>query len=258
MTIFSENNLVASSTGDCVMVVDDEPEVAETTTQMLQNRGIETVTETSPGAVVHAIDDQISCIVSDYMMPDMDGLELLEAVRDAHPELPFILFTGWGSEKIASDAIAAGVDHYLQKSHRDQYDRLANKVEKAIENYQNEQELTKQRRLLETIFETAFDGIFVLDVDERVVVEANPRACELLGYPYEELIGTDIAEIHPEDYEEYLEMGRTLIDTDSRRRVEALCYTRNDSVIPSEITAAPMEYDDQTFLLTIMRPRSDR
>lgn len=48
-------------------------------------------------------------------MPGLDGLDVLERVRGEYPDLPFILFTGKGSEEIASDAISKGVTDYLQK-----------------------------------------------------------------------------------------------------------------------------------------------
>jgi len=49
----------------------------------------------------------VDCIVSDYDMPRTNGIEFLEAVRDQHPELPFILYTGKGSEEVAGEAISA-------------------------------------------------------------------------------------------------------------------------------------------------------
>ncbi|MFB6102379.1 MAG: response regulator [Haloplanus sp.] len=238
-----------------VLVVDDEPDVAETTALMLQNRGLEAVTEMSAPAALDRLDDRIACVVSDYQMPRMDGLELFERVRDRCPDMPFVLFTGRGSEEVASEAIAAGVDHYLQKGKAEQYDRLAHCVETAVERTRAERALSKRRQQFAAIFENAFDGIFVLDLEAAVVVEANPRACELLEYPHDELVGTDIAEIHPDDVEEYLATGRELIETGDCRRVQSTCHTRSGDTIPSDITAAPMEYEGRTFLLTIMRPR---
>jgi len=238
-----------------VMVVDDELDVAEMTASMLEGRGMETVTETGPEDALEAFDEQVACVVSDYQMPEMNGLELLTELRHDHPDVRFVLFTGRGSETVASEAIDAGADHYLQKGRPEQYDRLANCVETLVEKFHEERALRKRRQQFETIFENAFDGIFILDVDAVAIVDANPRACELLEYPYEELVGTSVAEIHPEDYEEYLAIGRDLIDSGRRRRVQSACYTRHGEVIHSDITAAPMEYDDRTFLLTIMRPQ---
>jgi signal transduction histidine kinase/DNA-binding NarL/FixJ family response regulator len=77
--------------------------------------------------------ERFDCIVSDYDMPGMDGLELLDAVRETDPKIPFILLTGGGSERIASKAISAGVTDYLKKSDgREQFAVLANRIENAI------------------------------------------------------------------------------------------------------------------------------
>ncbi len=54
-------------------------------------------------------------VVSDYMMPGMDGIELLKALRKDGYDLGFILFTGRGREDVAIDALNGGANYYLQK-----------------------------------------------------------------------------------------------------------------------------------------------
>ncbi|PSQ57994.1 MAG: HTR-like protein, partial [Halobacteriales archaeon SW_9_67_25] len=109
----------ALSAGEDITVlhVDDDPDVLDITATFLQraDRRFEVVTETDPDAALDRLDGGVDCVVSDYQMPAMDGLAFLDAVRDEAPELPFVLFTGKGSEEIASDAISAGVTDYLQK-----------------------------------------------------------------------------------------------------------------------------------------------
>ena len=97
----------ALSAGEDITVlhVDDDPDVLDITATFLQraDRRFEVVTETDPDAALDRLDGGVDCVVSDYQMPAMDGLAFLDAVRDEAPELPFVLFTGKGSEEIASD-----------------------------------------------------------------------------------------------------------------------------------------------------------
>jgi CheY-like chemotaxis protein/anti-sigma regulatory factor (Ser/Thr protein kinase) len=55
-------------------------------------------------------------ILTDLQMPGMDGLDLVGRVRDAHPEVPVVLMTAYGSEKIAIEALQAGAASYVPKT----------------------------------------------------------------------------------------------------------------------------------------------
>lgn len=54
-------------------------------------------------------------VLTDLQMPEMNGLDLVEAVREEYPHIPVILMTGQGSEKIASEALRAGAASYVPK-----------------------------------------------------------------------------------------------------------------------------------------------
>ncbi|MFC7208927.1 response regulator [Natronoarchaeum sp. GCM10025321] len=87
-----------------------------------------------PVAVLDRLDTDIECIVSDYEMPTMNGLELLRAVSADRPDLPFILLTGKGSEEVASEAISAGLTDYFRKSDiAQQFPVLAQRIENVVE-----------------------------------------------------------------------------------------------------------------------------
>jgi len=171
-----------------VLHVDDEPDFADLVSIYLEREGdsLEVLTETSGKAGLDRLDtDDIDCIVSDYDMPRMDGLEFLQAVREDYPDLPFILFTGKGSEEIASDAISAGVTDYLQKgSGTDQYTVLANRIENAVHQYRAAQEVERGFHALET----AREGVSFLD-EEGTFLYVNPAYADTYGYDREELVG---------------------------------------------------------------------
>jgi PAS domain S-box-containing protein len=128
-------------------------------------------------------------------MPGTDGIEFLQAVRRDYPTLPFILFTGRGSEEVASEAISAGVTDYLQKeTGTDQYAVLANRVENAVEKHRAE-------RTIEQTFsaiETAREGISLLDEDGHFVY-VNRAYGEIFGYDPTELRGEHWSLIYPDE-----------------------------------------------------------
>ena len=117
-----------------VLVVDDDPDLLETSARFLERESsrIEVTTERRPDAVPGRLrENTLDCLVSDYQMPGMDGLALLDAVRETHPDLPFVLFTARDIEQIASDASSNGVDEYVQKRcDREQYRTLAHYIRK--------------------------------------------------------------------------------------------------------------------------------
>ncbi|MFB6197457.1 MAG: response regulator, partial [Halobacteriaceae archaeon] len=101
-----------------VLHVNDEPTFAEMMATFLEREhekfNINSVTSADEG-IDFLAEHEVDCIVSDYDMPGTDGIEFLEEVREEYTDLPFILFTGKGSEEVASEAISAGVTDYLQK-----------------------------------------------------------------------------------------------------------------------------------------------
>jgi PAS domain S-box-containing protein len=118
-------------------------------------------------------------------MPGQNGIEFLEDVRDRDPDLPFILYTGKGSEAVASKAISAGVSDYLQKeSGTEQYAILANRITNAVEARRAQRD---RQRQLEAI-ETAQEGISLLD-DDGTFLHVNEAYADLYGYDSAELVG---------------------------------------------------------------------
>ncbi|MFB6133081.1 MAG: response regulator, partial [Halanaeroarchaeum sp.] len=113
------------------------------------------------------------CIISDYDMPGQNGIEFLDTVREAYPDLPFILFTGKGSEKIASKAISAGATDYLQKGHgTDQYELLANRVQNVVSQYRAVREARTTQYRLQELAEGTTDCLwmFTADWDELLFI----------------------------------------------------------------------------------------
>ncbi|MFB6157008.1 MAG: PAS domain S-box protein [Haloferacaceae archaeon] len=194
-----------------VLHVDDDADFADMTATFLERQDDRLSVRTAPGgeealAMLHergAGDGTgFDAVVSDYQMPGMDGLDLLGAVRERYPDLPFILYTGKGSEEIASDAIAAGVTDYLQKDPGTaQYELLANRVLNAAEKYRTDDRVRAQNRQYRRLFEDAPVMYAAFrDVDgEPVIGGCNDRFLERLGYERDAVVGRSVREFYDEE-----------------------------------------------------------
>ena len=149
-----------------VLHVDDEPAITDLTASFLKREDdrfrIQTASSANEGLDI-INDCRPDCIVSDYDMPEMDGIEFLQTVREEFPTLPFILFTGEGSETVASDAIAANVTDYLQKgSGAERYKLLTNRICNAVKSQREAERADRQEQLIELAERTDSIGSFEL------------------------------------------------------------------------------------------------
>lgn len=184
-----------------ILHVDDEPGFADTAATFIEREDdrFDVKTVTSPDEGLQQLKTEpVDCIVSDHDMPKQTGIEFLESVRDEYPSLPFILYTGKGSETIASDAISAGVTDYLQKGGgTSQYTVLANRIRNAVDKYHTQAELAEREKRLNLFFEQSPLG--VVEWDEQFnFVRLNETAEDILGYAEDDLVGHSWQKIVPE------------------------------------------------------------
>ncbi len=162
------------------------------------NDDFDVVTKTSAVAALDFLrTEQVDCIVSDYDMPNTDGLEFLELIREQYPDIPFILFTGKGSEEIASEAIASGVTDYMQKGGRsDTYDVLANRIENAVEQHRTEQRFWNALSWYQRLVEQELAGVCI--IQDGTFVYVNQKLADIFGYDQSELIDESPTILTPE------------------------------------------------------------
>lgn len=171
-----------------VLCVDDDASFVELAGMQLERltadseRPFSVVTETDPTAALSYLDG-IDCVVSDYDMPEVDGLELLETLREHDPDVPFILFTGRGSEQIASRAISAGVTDYIRKGGQsDRFVMLANRIDEAVARYEAEREVERSTDRLRRVIDLLPHCLFVKDGDGRYLL-INESGAASYGLP---------------------------------------------------------------------------
>ncbi len=92
-------------------------------------------------------------IVSDYKMPGMTGIEFLEKLRLEGNDIPFIIFTGKGEERVAMEALNKGANRYITKNGTPAviFDTLGRYIQEVVEEKEREEETARRISQLEEI-----------------------------------------------------------------------------------------------------------
>lgn len=145
------------------------------------------------------------CIMSDYQMHGMDGMELLKRLRTSGNSVPFIFLTAQGNEELAREAFKNGAyDYFTKKIGFAHFPRIVNSIEQAVRQRQSEAaklRVEKELRKLSRAVEQSPNMVTIASPN-CVVEYVNPRFTELTGYAPEEVIGTDANGFREQDSRE--------------------------------------------------------
>lgn len=220
----SNANPTRHMAGDAIdlLAVDDDPTYLQLLETSLKSE-IDSLTiktaESAPTALkVLEQAPSIDCIISDYHLGDMDGLEFLRSVRLRDDDIPFILYTGEGSEDVASEAISAGVSDYVKKQRAGSFDLLANRIRKVVEKHRAEKELQEVRQRYELVGEVATDAFYDEDRVSGKVVRSKGYSTNF-GYDPDD-VGSDMEwwrdRVHPDDRDRVLNIEEQKLQSGER------------------------------------------
>jgi signal transduction histidine kinase len=132
-----------------VLVVDDDPDVLEATSLMLGEFGYTVVPSSSAGDAIKklATDSSIDVVVTDIVMPEVSGINLLEKVHHINPKTPVILMTAYADMENVIDALKKGAFDFIIKPFS--LELLVHSVEKAVKFNRMTQREKEYKHLLE-------------------------------------------------------------------------------------------------------------
>lgn len=124
--------------GELIVFVDDEANVRDLASAFLSRSGYRVLTAQDGREALDLIrecPDTIHLLITDLIMPNMDGLALVQAIKPSHPNLPILVCTGYGEEKLTRQLCALGISEFIPKPYsvRD----LANHVRRVLNAIQN-------------------------------------------------------------------------------------------------------------------------
>ena len=99
-----------------ILLIDDETEFLEIMSERMQNRGMNVTTVASAKDALKKVQDEnYDAIIVDLMMPEMDGLETLKALKKINPEVQIIMLTGHATVEKGIEAMKLGAMDLLEK-----------------------------------------------------------------------------------------------------------------------------------------------
>ncbi len=169
-----------------------------------------------PSARVHHFVDAMSCldqiddvnpdvIIADYRMPGMDGIEFLRVLGHRNKDIPVIIITGQGDERIAVQAIKLGAWDYLVKS-SDSFVLLPSLLEKVVSARRLRSSLREVERRFQDLAESTLTWLWETDRD-GIYTYCNTVVEKVLGYGAEEVVGRHFCDfLHEEEQKHILEI----------------------------------------------------
>lgn len=174
-----------------VLHVDDDPAILEISKQILLDMGnFEVDSECSVNEAFRKLANKCyDVVVSDYEMPQKNGLDFLNELREQNNQISFILFTGKGREDIAVKALNLGADRYLNKNGSPEtvYCELADAITKTFERKKSAKLLAISESKYRLLVEKSLQGILVIKATPLRIVFANDAIWKILGYSPAEL-----------------------------------------------------------------------
>ncbi len=180
-----------------ILVVDDEPQILALAQEILKPTGHVEVATSGREALTKLQDHSFDLVLTDLMMPEIGGMELVQHVRVHHPETLVIVFTGYASYQDAVEAVKLGAFDYLTKPLQPEI--LLHAIERALE-YQR---LCRSQRDLETVFQ----GAEALGWKALELVSNTPEAQVLAALRERIWVREDLKEVA----QEFLEAARDLL-----------------------------------------------
>jgi PAS domain S-box-containing protein len=145
--------------------------------------------------------NEFDLILADYSLPSFSGISALTIAREKWPDKPFIFVSRTPGEEAAIETLKSGatdyvLKHRLQKLPLSVWRAMSEVEERTEHGLQDEAQRASELRY-RRLFESAKDGILILDADSGQIVDVNPYLIEMLGFSKEELVGKELWEIGP-------------------------------------------------------------
>ena len=247
-TADSQDEAIAVKSSLRILNVEDNANDAELNEAMLSARWpqCELLRVDSREDFIAALEQEdVDLILSDYTMPDFNGLEALTLARKRRPEVPFLFVSGTIGEDAAIEAMKNGATDYVLK-HRlmrliPAVDRALREANEHVEHERAEQSMRESEHKYRTLFECLGDAAFLTDEETGKIIDTNQRAETVIGCNRGEILGRG-------------QLQFLALDSDgaeSAQPVKCQMIRADSSIIPVEVRNTWLTLYGRTLILRL-------
>ncbi len=252
-----------------ILILEDFPADAELAVRTLQRDGMSfewKIVQTGEAYLEALGSFDPSLIISDFRLPDLDGMKAIALARKKRPETPIVMYTGSIDEETAVACLKAGASDYVLKSH---LKRLPSACRTALASARSREEARRAESALResemrfrTLVETANDAIVSADETGRIIFW-NPGAGSTFGYSEEEALGRRLTDLMPERFREaHLAAFQRQVSANQPEElgdtVQLVGLRRDGTEFPLEVSLAGWKSNGHHRFNAIMRDISER
>lgn len=241
-----------------ILLVDDESAFLDLSKTFLElynpNTKID-VADSANTALLKLRSEAYDVIISDYAMPGMDGLALLDKIRDLEIEVPFIMFSGMGKEEVLQEAFENDMTFYFQKK-GDPETRLlelSQRIRRILENKRADELL----HISFLALDNSSEAICWLDRNSCFIY-VNSAATELLGFSQAELLDMSLKDLDGDFKLEHWHYYWKELQRDKHLTMEFFVRRKDGSEIPLKIKSSYTEYAGKEYNCAFLHDISER
>lgn len=254
-----------------VLLVEDESVTRDALRTMLEVSHMHvTAVQSGPDALRLLTEQSFDVLVTDIMMPDIDGISLLKQIRKDHADsdLPVILITGFSSLNTAIDALKLGAHDYLLKPITD-INRFSTCVRQAADHHRLasharalQQRLKESEATFRAVFQNANDLIFLHRLTAHselgTCIEVNDMACSCLRHSRPDLLEQAPHNLFPADCWRTVQKRIKRLAVSKTVRLETQMLTAGGRELAVDIIAHRFTLNRRKVVLSVIRDMSER
>lgn len=254
-----------------VLYIEDEQSLCDLFKLSVQAKGyaVSTANNGAQGLELFA-SEPFDVVAIDHQLPDMTGIDVGRKLLDKFPDVPLLLITGQGSERLAVEAFSMGFSNYIVKEGASVYLELIPGVIQSLIKMASEkrQRLDAETRLIEkdkqirSTFENTTSGM--ISINNRGIIEmANPAALRLFGYTEQELIGESAETLAPPkaSTETPSDLNKLLNNTDDSllgAGHDVLRRRKDGTLVPVHLVLSEAKVGNKKYYTAIFTDQTER